>query len=55
MKETAIKMHLYINGVGLDERQAFDLLTIITTQAAKAGIPMSFQIHEVTVSEDEGL
>jgi hypothetical protein len=49
MKETAIKMHLYINGVALDEKQAFDLLTIITTQAAKAGIPMSFQIHEVEV------
>jgi hypothetical protein len=53
MKETAIKMHLYINGVSLDEKQAFDLLTIITTQAAKAGIPMSFQIHEVVVTDNE--
>jgi hypothetical protein len=48
-KETAIKMHLYINGVELTEKQAFDLLTIVTTQASKAGIAMSFQIHEVEV------
>jgi hypothetical protein len=49
MKETSIKMHLYITGVELDEKQAFKLLTLLTEQAAKAGIPMSFQIHEVEV------
>jgi hypothetical protein len=49
MKETAIKMHLYVSGVELTEKQAFQLLTIITDQAAKAGIAMSFQIHEVEV------
>ena len=49
MKETAIKMHLYVSGVELTERQAFQLLSIIADQAAKAGIPMSFQIHEVEI------
>jgi hypothetical protein len=49
MKETSIKMHLYIQGIELDERQAHKLLTLLTEQAAKAGVPMSFQIHEVEV------
>jgi hypothetical protein len=52
VKETAIKMHLYINGVALTEKQAFNLLTIVTTQASKAGIAMSFQIHEVEVIDN---
>jgi hypothetical protein len=47
--ETAIKMHLYIEGVELTEKQAHQLLTIITERAVEAGVKMSFQIHEVEV------
>ena len=52
MKETAIKMDLYINGVELNEKQAFELLSIITNQAAKAGIPMSFKINKIEVKNN---
>ena len=55
MKETAIKMHLYIQGAELTELEADTILKIITTKATEAGIPMTFQIHEVTVSKDEGV
>jgi hypothetical protein len=55
MKETAIKMHLYIQGAELTELEVDTLLKIITTKATEAGIPMTFQIHEVVVSKDEGL
>jgi hypothetical protein len=49
MKETAIKMHLYIQGAELTELEVDTLLKIITTKATEAGIPMTFQIHEVEV------
>lgn len=49
--ETAIKMHLYIDGVELTEKQAHQLLTIIADRAVDAGIKMSFTIHEVEVQE----
>lgn len=52
MKETAIKMHLYIQGADFNAEQADALLKIITQQATKAGIPMTFQIHEVEVIDD---
>jgi hypothetical protein len=53
MKETAIKMHLYIQGAEFTELQVDALLKIITSKATEAGIPMTFQIHEVEVSNDE--
>jgi hypothetical protein len=53
MKETAIKMHLYVQGVELTPIQADQLLKIITENANKAGIPMSFQIHEVEIITNE--
>ena len=52
MKETAIKMHLYIQGANFTAVEADALLKIITQQATKAGIPMTFQIHEVEVTDD---
>jgi hypothetical protein len=52
MKETAIKLHLYVQGAELNENQVHQLLSIITAQAAKAGIPMTFQIHEVEVIDN---
>jgi hypothetical protein len=52
MKETAIKMHLYIQGADFNAEQADALLKIITQQATKAGIPMTFQIYEVEVTDD---
>jgi hypothetical protein len=53
MKETAIKMHLYIQGAELTELEADTILKIITKKATEAGIPMSFQIHEVEVIEND--
>ena len=52
MKETAIKMHLYIQGAELTQLDADTLLKIITNKATEAGIPMTFQIHEVEVTDD---
>lgn len=52
MKETAIKMHLYVQGAEFTAEQADALLKIITQQATKAGIPMTFQIHEVEVTDN---
>jgi hypothetical protein len=52
MKETAIKMHLYIQGASLTAENADALLKIITSKATEAGIPMTFQIHEVEVIDD---
>jgi len=52
MKETAIKMHLYVQGANLTAEQADILLKIITNKATEAGIPMTFQIHEVEVTDD---
>jgi hypothetical protein len=49
MKETAIKMHLYIQGAELTALEADTILKIITKKATEAGIPMTFQIHEVEV------
>jgi hypothetical protein len=51
MKETAIKMHLYIQSE-LTEDNAHALLRIITQKATEAGIPMTFQIHEIEVTDD---
>lgn len=52
MKETAIKMHLYIQSE-ITEDNAHALLRIITQKATEAGIPMSFQIHEVEVINND--
>jgi hypothetical protein len=49
MKQTKVKMHLYFQGVELSESDVDTLLKIITTKATEAGIPMSFQIHEVEI------
>lgn len=51
-KETAIKMHLYLPA-DITEDQAHALLKIITEQATKVGIPMTYQIHEVEVIEND--
>lgn len=51
MKETTIKMHLYIQSE-ITEDNANALLRIITQKASEAGIPMTFQIHEVEVTDD---
>lgn len=53
MKETAVKMHLYFQGAELTEMEVHTLLSIITKKATEAGIPMTFQIHEVEVIKDE--
>ena len=52
MKETSIKMHLYIQGAELTELEADVILKIITSKATEAGIPMTFQIHEVEVIDN---
>lgn len=51
MKETTIKMHLHIQSE-ITEDNANALLRIITQKASEAGIPMTFQIHEVEVTDD---
>lgn len=53
MKETAIKMHLYIQGAELTDKEAHAILSIITSRATEAGIPMTFQIHEVEVTDND--
>lgn len=52
MKETMIKVHLYIQSE-ITEENAHALLRIITQKATEAGIPMTFQIHEVEVITHE--
>lgn len=49
--ETAVKMHLYFEGMELTQEEAHTIMTIIAKKATEAGIPMSFTIHEVEVQE----
>jgi hypothetical protein len=52
-KETAIKMHLYVANVELTELQAHTLIKMITDKISSNGYPITFQIHEVEVIDNE--
>lgn len=50
--ETAIKLHLYIQGIVLTKEQAHMLVDIITQNATKAGVPMTYQIYDVDINKE---
>lgn len=52
MKETAIKMHLYIGNVELNELQVNTLIKELVNKISSKSYPVNFQIHEVEVIDD---
>lgn len=52
MKETRAKLDLYFQGQELSMEDVNTLLRVITTKATEAGIPMTFQLYEVEITQD---